>query len=66
MTRLSTPDLVDIFDGADPGDDPPAAREVQCEVCGYWTSIEVGLDEYDIRCEHCGDRFLRTSEPMAR
>lgn len=67
VTHAQTPpDLVDIFEGADPGYDSPTERAFQCEFCGYWTRIAAGVVSYDLRCGLCGDPFLRTSHLMSR
>ena len=55
-------DLVDVFDGADPGEDAPGVRSFRCEVCGYWNTIEDGLEQYDLTCRFCGDAPVRSSE----
>lgn len=59
-------DLVDIFDGADPGEDSPGTRSLQCETCGTWNTVEDGLDQGDLRCEVCGDSLAGASDSWFR
>lgn len=53
------PDLVDIFNGADPDDDPPGSCLVQCEICGCWTPADESYDEQEVICRSCHESYRR-------